>query len=269
MTLPETPTHTVRVFAMPSSVLRSGHGVSWLAYVGIAEQTRAAEFRNPEDALNYAAMHTLMRAMLAASLNKRATQAADIEVECRCLLCTPESSASHESHGKPRVSGVNFNMARTQGMVCGAVSKNESALVGIDIDRLRGSFLSGFDKVSLTQQELAALAGMPQESAAYARLMLLSAKEAVLKATGHGLSVDPRRVEVVFTQAPSYDDGAASGQANATLSLVGRQPQVFLVRWVTQGEFLIAVASSQEFKLEFYPVTTPLAVRQVLEPAGN
>lgn len=99
--------HTVRVFTMPASVLYSGHSASWLTYVGLEEQEKAASYRIREDAVNYAAQHTLMRCIAASALDVRPTQASEILVDRSCLLCD-----SDEPHGKPRIEGMSLSMAR-------------------------------------------------------------------------------------------------------------------------------------------------------------
>ncbi len=252
---------SIDLFLLPSRALRTGHGVSWLAYVGIREQMRAAEFKNPEDALNFAAQHTLMRCMLASALGVRPTAAAaEIPVDRTCRVC-----AAGAQHGKPRVEGVEFSMSRSTGMVAGALTRSGGQL-GADIERIRGSYFSGFDRIALGEAEKTALATMTQTPAQVARHLLWTAKEAVLKATGHGLVAGPHRVSLPVVDFPATVDAADGFSTRATLALEGEEPQDFWVSWRVRGEFVLAVATNAPHSVRVHEVATPLAVRQVLDP---
>lgn len=255
----QAPSQGIDLFLLPSRALRTGHGVSWLGHVGLREQIRAAEYKNPEDALNFAAQHTLMRCMLASALGIKATAAADIEVDRTCLLC--EGGAQH---GKPRVQGLEFSMSRSAGMVAGALTP-QALLLGVDIERIRGSYFTGFDRIALGEAEKQAIGQMTQTPAQVARHLLWTAKEAVLKATGHGLVAGPHLVAIRVENFPTTFDTADGFSAPATLTLEGQDEQQFWVNWQVRGEFVVAVAANRPHSLRVHEVATPLAVRQVLE----
>lgn len=114
--------------------------------------------------------------------------------------------------GKPSLGGwggdLRFNVARTRGLVLVAVARGRE--VGVDVERLgRGSWLSLPSQV-LTPRELASLDGLPGVAPADAFLRIWARKEAVLKAAGVGLAVDPVLVEVSGAGEPAEVVGLPS-----------------------------------------------------------
>ena len=139
-----------------------------------------------------------MRAMAAARLDVPSSAASEIEVDRSCALCT-----SGKKHGKPRIAGVNFNMSQVNPLVVGAFSRNPSAVLGVDVETLDARLFSGFARLALSNEERAFYERVAQERPApvlhLLSVALWTAKEAVLKATGHGLSVVPSLVRVQLT----------------------------------------------------------------------
>lgn len=249
------------LFCMPAETLRTGHGVSWLAYVGLAEQARAAEFKNPDEALAFAAQHTLMRCMAASHLGVKATSASEIPVDRACLLCT-----SGQPHGKPRIEGVNLSMARALGLAAG-VTGPAGLSIGLDLITVRGSYYDSFDRIALADYEKRVVASLPAPEAALARHLLWSAKEAVLKATGYGLALEPKKVMLALPPLPAALEQAQGLTARASVHLPGEtEPRTYWITWqVHEGTYLLAVASNCPHTLTVYAVTTPLMVRRVLD----
>ncbi len=93
----------VAVFALPTRTMYSGLRVSWLSYLGAAEQRRAAELPTPVGAVSYLSTQALMRSMAACRLGVASSAAHTIEVDRTCTLCN-----STKPHGKPRIEGMNF-----------------------------------------------------------------------------------------------------------------------------------------------------------------
>ncbi|WP_237207597.1 4'-phosphopantetheinyl transferase family protein [Rothia nasimurium] len=249
------------LFCMPAETLRTGHGVSWLAYVGLAEQARAAEFKNPDEALAFAAQHTLMRCMAASHLGVKATSASEIPVDRTCLLCV-----SSQPHGKPRIEGVNLSMARALGLAAG-VTGPAGLSIGLDLITVRGSYYDSFDRIALADYEKRVVASLPTAEAALARHLLWSAKEAVLKATGYGLALAPSTVMLALPPLPAALEDAHGLTARASVQLPGEaQPRTYWVTWqVHEGTYLLAIASDQPHALTSHRVTAPLMVRRALE----
>jgi len=100
-------------------------------------------------------------------------------------------------HGRPVVSGpahplVWASLSRAGSLV--AVVATTVAPVGIDIESLERVAAAGFDDVAFSATEREALRSSADPTRRRAELW--SAKEAVLKARGTGLRIDPREVDV-------------------------------------------------------------------------
>jgi 4'-phosphopantetheinyl transferase len=108
-----------------------------------------------------------------------------------------------EPHGRPRLAPIegvqlpDVSVAHTVGAV---VVAHGPHLVGVDVEQAGAARFEGFDDVALGADERAALQLVPTARRAMWRTRAWVRKEAVLKATGHGLSVDPR--DVVVADAP-------------------------------------------------------------------
>jgi 4'-phosphopantetheinyl transferase len=146
---------------------------SWLALLNDEERLRADRFIHIRDRLTFVAAHALKRVVLARAF--------------------PSSSAKslrflYDSFGKPSLTdevSIHFNLSHTTGLVALAVSYTA---VGIDIEAM-GSAALGRDALQsiLTISEGAALEHVADWERAF--LALWTAKEAVIKAEGMGLSL--------------------------------------------------------------------------------
>ena len=192
------PSERVQIFALPTRTMYGSLRFSWLSYLGLAEQQHAAQLPTSTAAVSYLSTQALMRAMAAARLDVPSSAASEIEVDRSCTLCT-----SGKKHGKPRIAGVNFNMSQVNPLVVGAFSRNSSVVLGVDVETLDARLFSGFARLALSNEERAFYERVAQERPAPVlhlfSVALWTAKEAVLKATGHGLSVVPSLVRVQLT----------------------------------------------------------------------
>lgn len=68
--------------------------------------------------------------------------------------------------------------------------------VGVDVEEIGGADFAGFEQVALTPGEARQLAALPETDGPAARTRWWVRKEAILKATGHGLAVEPSRLAV-------------------------------------------------------------------------
>ncbi len=189
----------VQIFALPTRTMYGSLRFSWLSYLGLAEQQHAAQLPTPTAAVSYMSTQALMRAIAATRRNVPSSAASEIEVDRTCTLCT-----SGKKHGKPRIAGVNFNMSQVHPLVVGAFSRNPELTLGVDVETLEARLFSGFARLALSDEERSFHEGVAQERPASSlhilSLALWTAKEAVLKATGYGLSVVPALVHVEFTE---------------------------------------------------------------------
>ncbi|MDP9106005.1 MAG: 4'-phosphopantetheinyl transferase superfamily protein [Candidatus Eremiobacteraeota bacterium] len=163
-----------------------------------AERERAARFRRPEDRLRYAAAHGLARLVLGADLGEVPRK---VRFETECARCGGP-------HGKPRLLGsgaaVDFSISHSGRRVVVAAARG--VRVGVDVESTARRYASDEPLVRgvLTPAEAEALTRVPESRRAEAFFRYWTRKEAVLKATGDGLTVPPASVEVSGPDDPPH-----------------------------------------------------------------
>lgn len=270
---PEHPTarplsERVQIFALPTRTMYGSLRFSWLSYLGLAEQQHAAQLPTSTAAVSYLSTQALMRAMAAARLDVPSSAASEIEVDRSCTLCT-----SGKKHGKPRIAGVNFNMSQVNPLVVGAFSRNPSAVLGVDVETLDARLFSGFARLALSDEERTFYERVAQERPApvlhLLSVALWTAKEAVLKATGHGLSVVPSLVRVQLTdELLDALELAMNEEVPGDLLDDGNTPDPTALRVLTQDSLTARASFSapapqggeaieRSFSLQWVPVALP------------
>ncbi|GAB3607482.1 hypothetical protein GCM10027413_28910 [Conyzicola nivalis] len=114
-----------------------------------------------------------------------------VTVDHHCAHC------GGTDHGQPRVEGAFVSLARAGALV--AVAATTRGPVGVDIETVDGVAASGFDDVAFGDAERDRIAHADEPD--LLRATLWTAKEALLKAAGTGLRIDPRRVDVAEASA--------------------------------------------------------------------
>jgi phosphopantetheinyl transferase len=142
------------------------------------EARRAARFRADDDRHRYIAQHVALRRVL------------------RQYGVDPGTSELQSgANGKPALShpsDVRFNASRSGrhvliGVTCGTE-------IGVDIEQIRPmADIDAFREGAMDREERAELLAVHPDRRLIAALHTWTAKEAVLKATGDGLSIDPSR----------------------------------------------------------------------------
>ena len=266
------PSERVQIFALPTRTMYGSLRFSWLSYLGLAEQQHAAQLPTSTAAVSYLSTQALMRAMAAARLDVPSSAASEIEVNRSCALCT-----SGKKHGKPRIAGVNFNMSQVNPLVVGAFSRNPSAVLGVDVETLDARLFSGFARLALSNEERTFYERVAQERPApvlhLLSVALWTAKEAVLKATGHGLSVVPSLVRVQLTDELLDALELAMNEEVPGDLLDGNTPDPTALRVLTQDSLTAQAtfsapaaqgggdqggeAAERSFSLQWVPVALP------------
>ena len=263
------PSERVQIFALPTRTMYGSLRFSWLSYLGLAEQQHAAQLPTSTAAVSYLSTQALMRAMAAARLDVPSSAASEIEVDRSCTLCT-----SGKKHGKPRIAGVNFNMSQVNPLVVGAFSRNSSAVLGVDVETLDARLFSGFARLALSNEERAFYERVAQERPApvlhLLSVALWTAKEAVLKATGHGLSVVPSLVRVQLTDDLLDALELAMNEEVPGDLLGSNTPEPTALRVLTQDSLIAQAtfsapqvgnqggeAAERSFSLQWVPVALP------------
>jgi 4'-phosphopantetheinyl transferase len=157
--------------------------------LSVAERSRAKGYRFDRDRRRFLSSRTLLRLLLSAYVD---APPAKLEFDTTCRFCG-------ELHGKPRLVGADpdfdFSLAYAEGAFLLAISA--AGPVGADIEAIPP--LDSIDDLLLaaaTAAEARAMSVMEAEDRRHALARLWTLKEAVLKATGHGLGVDPRELEL-------------------------------------------------------------------------
>ena len=156
-----------------------------LALLDDQERARADRKREPA---HFVTGHALVRRLLGELLDR---DPASLSFARRCTTCRSEL------HGKPSVvdvPGWHFSLSYTNSLA--VVVAAEGTEVGVDTEDLTDADFEGFVGTTLARDEEAAFEGLTGRDLLLARARVWARKEAVLKATGHGLVVDPSEVLV-------------------------------------------------------------------------
>ncbi|MEU0370179.1 4'-phosphopantetheinyl transferase superfamily protein [Streptomyces sp. NPDC006283] len=159
-----------------------------------SESARLAALRWPQDRDAYAVAHVTLRRLLAEWLGQAP--------ETVPLLREPCSHCGGP-HGRPYVpdSGVHFSLSHTRGMVLIALA---SRPVGVDVETLLGTPAVDELTSQLHPDEAAELAVVPYEARPRAFARCWTRKEAVLKALGVGLNLEPALTYVGTGAQPAW-----------------------------------------------------------------
>jgi 4'-phosphopantetheinyl transferase len=152
------------------------------AWLDDEERRRFASFVRADDARAYAAAHTSLREILATT-----------------VACDPTDVTFHrEPFGRPKLAAgsLDFNMSHAGNLCLVAISRVHR--VGVDLERLDRPIEPGFLNLIATPAEKVKLESSVDRDKN--TLLLWVAKEAVLKASGSGLTRDPRSIAVYWEQ---------------------------------------------------------------------
>jgi 4'-phosphopantetheinyl transferase len=209
--------------AIPTAVpLGGGAAVVWLlgaatldalAFIGFSwidadERSRAQRFRNSADAQRFIGRRAAVRSLAAQYLG---LQPNDITFDRTCQIC------GDHTHGRPRVSNLSdertLHFGVSAARYSAAVIMSTDFELAVDIEPIDLVLPSGFirDGQVFARGEQARLAALDARHGGEVALQWWTAKEAVLKLTGYGLS-----------RAPSTIDVSALDQAGGQVSLGNR-----------------------------------------------
>jgi 4'-phosphopantetheinyl transferase len=203
------------------------------------ERERVGRFRRPADAASFAGGRVLVRLVLAELLG---ASPRELVFDTWCEL---HSSA----HGKPRLvepaAEVEFSLSRAGRRLVLAIS---GAPVGVDVERLDRSTDVGVTRIAFADDERAELEALPPDDRAGAFLACWTRKEALLKALGHGLAIDPKSVSVTFLDGvePRVRRLPAEFGPPDAWSLVPLEDDEWLGAVAIRGSATIRVESGQD-----------------------
>lgn len=147
------------------------------------ERERAESFRFKNHRERYIRGRAVTRLLLAAHLS-----------------CSPgDLEFQNGEHGKPRLAGeeLHFNLSHSLDRAVIAISRLPS--LGIDIECFsRDVDIDRLSRRCFRKEEIARYEGMSPEEKNRAFFWIWTAKEARMKATGEGFSLEPKKIEIEF-----------------------------------------------------------------------
>ena len=157
------------------------------------ERARASRFRAQPARDAYVVAHALARTVVGRALG---IDPSDVRFDFVCRHCGGP-------HGKPHVAGgdLEVSWAHSDGRVVLALARGTP--LGVDVETI-GSRTPGVELVelALSAEERRTLAALPPAERDPGFLRYWTRKEAVLKATGHGLAVAPAAIAVTGPRDP-------------------------------------------------------------------
>ncbi|MET8144110.1 4'-phosphopantetheinyl transferase superfamily protein [Sphaerisporangium sp. NPDC005288] len=162
------------------------------------ELKRAAAYRREQDRQRFVTAAWLLRTAAGAQLDIAPER---VPIERRCMSCD-------KPHGRPYIltdDGLHASISHSGNRV--AVALTTAGPVGVDVEQVPTAPVSELVGCALSRDEQEVLKTLPDrhQQAGFARMWVC--KEAVLKATGHGLRISPHKVEV---SAPSQEPALLS-----------------------------------------------------------
>lgn len=178
------------------------------AFLDPAERARAAAITDLPTQRDFVAGRIALRDFAAGIL---AARAGELTAAYSCPDC---GTGPEVGHGRPgyrldgRPAGLSLSLSRSRGWALLAAGTaagpgSAGASVGIDLEHSSGAMFPGFDDVALTPAERQLLTELPPDQADHWRTAVWARKEALLKARGAGLRLDPCSVEAF----PGLGDG--------------------------------------------------------------
>ncbi|WP_242902543.1 4'-phosphopantetheinyl transferase family protein [Actinomadura terrae] len=157
------------------------------------ERERYDRFRRPADRARFVTGRFLARTVLA---EVTGLAVGEITFSTDCPHCGA-------SHGKPRLPGhgVDFSLSHSGDRVVLAIT--EGSGIGVDVEQESDRDVERLAEMVLAAAEREALAALPPERRRSAFHAYWSRKEAILKATGHGLAASMSAIHLSPPDAPA------------------------------------------------------------------
>jgi 4'-phosphopantetheinyl transferase len=176
-------------WASPAVALVPAGQQGLLRLIDAAEREKWARFHRVGDQARYLVAHALARLLLGAHL---AWPPAELAFSTECIRCGG-------THGKPRLRHparpLELSISHAGDRVAVAVAS--AVPVGVDVEQVaRQVEIADLRTQVLSAPEQAVLAGLPAQRQREAFFTYWTRKEALLKATGHGLALPLRDVTV-------------------------------------------------------------------------
>ncbi len=191
--------HTIRLWTHEFQEVTSSPP-RWLALLDEKELTHCRQFRQEKDRIAYAAAHALLRTALSQTL----------ELPPASLII------DHDRMGKPFINmpgcmSMAITLSHTSGMV--AVALSQAGNIGVDVEAIDRKNIphNNFSAYGLSHEEQAMLASLSLHERCEAFIDLWTAREAVAKADGRGLSLpfSDIKIDLSMNKATIHEKGAS------------------------------------------------------------
>jgi 4'-phosphopantetheinyl transferase len=152
------------------------------------ERRRAEQYRLPRDRDAFALRRGLLRGLVGAYAGMAA---GTVALDETCAICGGD-------HGKPRMAGrpdLDFSVSHSDGRILCAFTRGVA--VGVDVERVdEAGKWAGPARRALSAAEHVELDALPAERRAHRFYVLWARKEALAKATGHGIVLPLREIDL-------------------------------------------------------------------------
>jgi 4'-phosphopantetheinyl transferase len=178
------------------------------------ETAQLSRLKRTDDRQRHGTSRLLLKALVAELAD---VPVAMVRLSYTCPQC-------RRPHGRPVVVGPRsaerwrVSLAHAGDRV--VVAASDAGPIGVDVEPLTAADFDRFDAVALTAAERARIQQLDSGDARVARATAWVRKEAILKATGDGLRVDPAHLEVSWVgSAPALLGWHAPGRARPEVQL--------------------------------------------------
>jgi 4'-phosphopantetheinyl transferase len=164
-----------------------------LAMLDDVERERYANYRMEIDKLRFLTGRTLIRAVAGRRLG---ADPADVVLDSSCYGCG-------KPHGKPRVvadGAPEVSISHSGSLV--ALATVDGAPVGVDVEQIRGAEVGELARITFSAGERAVFDALPENDKQGAFFTYWARKEAVVKATGKGMSIVMSKLTLTAHDAP-------------------------------------------------------------------
>lgn len=143
------------------------------------ERGRYEAYRRDVDKQRFLTGRALIRGVAAAVLD---VSPGSVTLDSSCFDCG-------KPHGKPRIVGSSLEVSVSHSGEWVVLAVAAGAPVGVDVEEVRGTDVDGLAGICFSPVELTVFQGLPSDERQGAFFTYWARKEAVLKATGKGMSV--------------------------------------------------------------------------------
>ena len=171
------------------------------------ERGRYAAYRREIDKQRFLTGRSLIRGVVAAELG---ITPAEVVLDSSCFDCG-------KPHGKPRVVGSTLEVSISHSGDWVALAMTEGAPVGIDVEEVRDAEVEGLAGICFSPSELATFEALPTADRRGAFFTYWARKEAVVKATGKGMSVSMSKLTLTAHNEPPRVVASETSEVDHTL----------------------------------------------------